>query len=179
MALNSYGVLSGGAITLLDPAGPPPRSCTIWYMLTDSSVVIEAPAPVVWDVYVDVERWSEWTASIERIVALDGPGIDVGKHFEIKQPRLPTLVWEVTAAEPGLSWTWRQRSIGGTTIAIHQLVVQGADSTVVRQRIEQWGPIGATVGLLMRRLTKRYLGLESQGLKAVSEQRRRQDASSA
>jgi uncharacterized membrane protein len=41
-------------------------------MITDSGVEIEAPAGVVWDVFSDVERWPEWTASVTRLVALDG-----------------------------------------------------------------------------------------------------------
>ena len=143
----------------------------MWYMITDSSVEIDAPASIVWDVFVDVERWSEWTASIERIVALDAPGIEVAKRFEIKQPRMPKLVWEVTAVEPGVSWTWRQHSFGATTFATHEVVAQEADRTLVRQRIDQRGPLGVTVGVLTRRLTKRYLELEAQGLKSCSEQR--------
>ena len=78
-------------------------------MISDAHIEIDASAGVVWDVFVDVERWPEWTASVERIVALDGPAIEVGNRFEIKQPRMPTLVWEVTEVRPGVSWTWRQR----------------------------------------------------------------------
>ena len=61
-------------------------------MITERSVEIDAPAPLVWDVFTDVECWPEWTASVTHLVALDGPGIAVGKRFEIKQPKLPTLV---------------------------------------------------------------------------------------
>jgi uncharacterized membrane protein len=148
-------------------------------MIMDSSVEIDAPASIVWDVFIDVERWPEWTASMQRIVPLDGSGIAVGKRFEIKQPRLPKLVWEVTAVDPGVSWTWRARSIGATTFASHEVVSHGRDLTVVRQRIEQRGPLGVVVGALMRRLTKRHLQLEAQGLKARSEQRPRRDAAPA
>ncbi len=148
-------------------------------MITDSSVEIEAPASIVWEVFVDVERWSEWTASIERTVALDGPGIEVGRRFEIKQPRMPKLVWAVTEVEPGVSWAWRQRSFGATTFATHEVVARDVDRTLVRQRIDQRGPLGILVGVLTRRLTKRYLALEAQGLKACSERRRRPNASPA
>jgi uncharacterized protein YndB with AHSA1/START domain len=148
-------------------------------MITDSSIEIEASSATVWDVFVDVERWPEWTASVERIVALDGPGIEVGKRFEIKQPRFPRLVWEVTEVDPGVSWTWRVRSPGATTLASHEVVPQDGGGTLVRQRIDQRGPIGVVVGRLTRGLTKRYLELEGQGLKARSEERRRQDSSPA
>lgn len=148
-------------------------------MIINRSIEIDAAAPTVWDVFVDVEQWPEWTASVERIVALDGPGIKVGKRFEIKQPRLPKLVWEVTEVDPGVSWTWRQRSFGGTTFATHHVLPREDGRTLVRQRIEQRGPIGVTVGVLMLRLSKRYLDLESKGLKARSEQRRHSGASSS
>jgi uncharacterized membrane protein len=146
-------------------------------MITDSSVEIDAPAAAVWDVFADVVRWPEWTASMDRIRPLDGPALAVGARFELKQPRLPKLVWEVTEVVPGVSWTWRQRSRGGTAFASHEVVPQGPDHTLVRQRIEQRGPVGAAVGVLMRHLTKRYLDLEAQGLKARSEQPRRHDVS--
>lgn len=140
-------------------------------MQTEGSVVIDASAATVWAVFTDVERWAEWTASIERITPLDGPGLAVGHRFRIKQPRFPELVWEVTHVRPGEGWTWRQRSPGGVTDAVHEVVAQGPDRTLVRQRIDQRGAVGTLVGLLVRPLTRRYLELEAQGLKARSEQR--------
>ena len=148
-------------------------------MITDSSIEIDAPAATVWQVFADAERWPDWTASVERVVALDGPGIEVGQRFEIKQPRLPTVVWEVTEVDPGRSWTWRAHSPGATTLASHELVVQDDGRTLVRQRIDQRGLLGTAVGVLMRRLTRRYLDLEAKGLKAQSEQLRRRDATTA
>src|SRR4051812_33702777 len=110
-------------------------------MITDSSVEIDAPNHLVWDVFTDVERWPEMTASVTRLTALDGPGIVVGKRFAITQPRMPKeLVWEVTQVDPGVSWTWRQKAPGATTLATHEVVAQGPDRTVVTQRIDQRGP---------------------------------------
>jgi uncharacterized membrane protein len=143
----------------------------MWYVNTDSSVAIDAPAAVVWDVFVETERWHEWTASITSITPLDGPAIEVGNRFEIKQPRFPKLVWEVTEVDPGRSWTWAQRSPGGTTYATHVVRDQGDGRAVVEQRIDQRGPIGSLVGVLSRGLTRKYLDLEGQGLKRRSEQR--------
>ena len=145
-------------------------------MITDSSVEIAAPAAIVWEVFADVERWPE---SVERVVAVDRPAIEVGRRFEIEQPRLPRVVWEVTEVDPGRSWTWRQRSLGSTAFASHEVVARGAERTLVRQRIDQRGPLGVVVGVLMRRLTRRYLDLEGQGLKARAEERRSRNAASA
>jgi uncharacterized membrane protein len=148
-------------------------------MITESSTEIQAPATLVWDVFVDAEQWPSWTASVTSIVALDGPGIEVGKRFQIKQPRLPKVVWEVTEVDPGVSWTWRNRSPGSTTFATHEVVAQAVDRTLVKQRIDQRGPIGVVVAKMMRRLTNRYLSLEAQGLKERSEQQLHRGASSA
>ena len=144
-------------------------SCTIWYMITDAGIDIEAPAAVVWDVFSDVERWHEWTDSVTSLVALDGPGIAVGKRFEIKQPRMLKLVWEVTEVTPGRSWTWVQRSPGGLTLASHDVTALSDGQTRVQQRIDQRGPIGFLVGVGMRKMTRRYLDMEAVGLKARSE----------
>jgi uncharacterized protein YndB with AHSA1/START domain len=141
-------------------------------MITESSVEIDAPTSRVWDVFTDVERWPEWTASVTSLVALDGPGLAVGKRFEIKQPKLPKLVWEVTDLAPGVSWTWAQRSSGGSTLAHHTLTPIAEGRTLVHQALDQQGLAGAIVGRLMRRTTRRYLELEAQGLKSRSEQLR-------
>ncbi|HTQ20283.1 SRPBCC family protein [Mycobacterium sp.] len=141
-------------------------------MITESGIEIDAPAALVWDVFSDVERWPEWTASITSLIALDGPGLAVGKRFEIKQPKLPKLVWAVTDVVPGVSWTWAQGSPGGTTSAVHTLTPIADGRTLVRQELEQAGPIGALVGRLMLRTTRRYLEMEAHGLKHRSEQLR-------
>jgi len=148
-------------------------------MITDSSIQIDAPAPLVWQIFSDVERWPEMTPSVDRLTALDEAPLAVGRRYRIEQPRFPKLVWEVTALEPGRSWTWVQRSPGGTTLALHEVVAQGPERTLVRQRIDQRGPIGAFVGFLTKRITPRYMEQEAQGLKAMAEAAQRRDAASA
>src|SRR5262249_56911378 len=135
----------------LDSLSARGRLCTIWFMITDSSIEIDAPASTVWDVFANVEHWPQWTSSVEGIVALNGPDLGLGKRFEIKQPRLPTVVWEVTELEDGASWTWRARSPGNTTLATHEVVPQGPGRTLVRQRIQQRGPMGVLLGGVLRR----------------------------
>lgn len=82
-------------------------------MISSSTVSIDAPADLVWNVFTDVEHWPEWTASVTRLTGLDGPGLAVGRRFEIDQPRLPKLQWVVTDVVPHSSWTWVQRSRRG------------------------------------------------------------------
>lgn len=142
-------------------------------MITEGQVDIDAPPDVVWQVFSDVQRWPEWTASVTRLVALDGPGLAVGKRFEIKQPRMPKLVWTVTEVVQGSTWTWEQRSPGGLTVARHDVIARPDGRTAVRQVLDQRGPVGALVAVLMRGMTRRYLDLEAAGLKSRSEQRLR------
>jgi hypothetical protein len=99
------------------------------------------------------------------------PPLGVGKRFEIKQPRMPKLVWEVTEVLPGASWTWVQRSPGGSTVARHDVVATTDSQTLVRQRLDQRGLLGVLMARLMRGMSTRYLELEAQGLKKRSEQR--------
>jgi hypothetical protein len=135
------------------------------------SVEIDAPPAAVWAVYSDVARWPEWTASVDAARPLDGPDLEIGRRFEIDQPRFPRLTWVVTDVSPGRSWTWRVHSPGATTTASHGLVDLPGGRTRVDTRVDQRGILGAVVGLLTRRRGRRYLALEAAGLKARAEGR--------
>lgn len=139
-------------------------------MYNEDSIEIDAPPQLVWDVFSDVERWPEWTASVTSLVGLDGPALAVGRRFAIKQPGMQKLVWKVTEIDPGSSWTWVQRSPGVLVTARHYVTAQPGGRTLVRQELDQRGVLGALVGRLMVKKTKRFLELEAQGLKARSEQ---------
>lgn len=134
-------------------------------MITDGTIDIDAPPELVWEVFSAVEAWPSWTPSVTRLVALDGPELALGRRFQLDQPRMPRLVWEVTELTAGRSWTWAQRSPGGTTLASHLLTPLRAGSTRVDQRIDQRGPVGTLVGVAMRRTTRRYLDEEATGLR--------------
>jgi hypothetical protein len=138
-------------------------------MIVRDDFTIAAPAPVVWDTFSDVERWPTWTASVTEVQLVEGSGIVVGARAAIKQPRLPRLVWTVTAVEPGTSWTWVSRSPGATTTATHDVRPLPDGTTRVEQIIEQTGVLGVVVGRLTRRMTRRYLAMEAAGLKQRAE----------
>jgi uncharacterized membrane protein len=106
-------------------------------MITEDSVEIDAPAHLVWQVFSDVERWPEWTASVTDLVARDGTGLAIGKRFAIKQPGLSTLVWKFTEIEPDPSWTWVQRSPGVRVSARHWVIPQPGGRTLVCQQLDR------------------------------------------
>ena len=80
------------------------------------------------------------------------------------------LTWKVTELDEGSSWTWVQRSPGVLVSASHWVIAQPGGRTLVRQRLDQRGALGALIGRLMLKKTKRFLDLEARGLKARSEQ---------
>ena len=138
-------------------------------MYFETTIEIDAAPSQVWETYLEVERWPEWTASVERILPLGDGALEVGSRFEIKQPRLPKLVWVVTEVDSGRPWTWEQHSFGEHTVATHEVGSNEVGGALVRLRIDQRGSIGAAVGAVMKRLTRRYLDLEANGLKAPCE----------
>ena len=133
-----------------------------------ASITIDAPIEVVWSVFTDVERWPTWASSFTKVELIDGP-MRLGAKARIQQPRLPTVVWEVTKWEPGRSWTWTASSPGARTEASHVLTRVG-DQTIAEQAITPAGPIGRLAAFILRSLTREYLAIEAAGLKHRSEQ---------
>lgn len=133
-----------------------------------ASIAIDAPVDVVWSVFTDVERWPTWASSFTSVELIDGP-MRLGAKARIRQPRLPTVVWEVTKWEPGHSWTWAATGPGARTEASHVLTRSGA-GTVAEQSIVSSGPLGRLFAFVWRSLTRRYLAIEAAGLKERSEQ---------
>lgn len=127
---------------------------------------IAAPAERVWAVLSDVERWPSWTASVTS-VSLSGP-FAVGATAQVRQPKLPAVTWRVTEVVPGRSFTWESNAPGSRATAWHQVTPTGDATCTVRLAIEQSGPLGSLVGLLYRRLTRRYVQMEADGLTAAS-----------
>jgi uncharacterized protein YndB with AHSA1/START domain len=138
-------------------------------MRFDDEVLINASIDRVWAVYSDVEHWPEWTASVRGVEYVEGDAVKVGARVRIRQPKLPTAVWEVRTVEPGRSWTWEASGPGVHTTAVHTLEPVGEQQTRVRQTIVQQGFLGKVIGRVYGGLTRRYLSMEAAGLKQRSE----------
>lgn len=133
-----------------------------------SAFVIAAPPERVWSIFTDVERWPEWTASVTSVTRLDAGPLAAGARVRIRQPRLLTAVWTVTAYEEGRSWTWTAPGLGYRSLGEHVVAPHPSGSEVVL-RLAQLGPLGAVVGRITAGLTDRYLALEGEGLKTRAE----------
>jgi uncharacterized membrane protein len=130
-----------------------------------ASITINAPAERVWSVMTDVERWPEWTASIRKVQRLDKGPFRVGSRARITQPKLGTVVWTVTALEPNRSFVWTTSAAGTTGFAEHEIEPGPGDSVTVTLTIRQKGLLAPIVAWLTAGLTRRYLAMETDGLK--------------
>jgi carbon monoxide dehydrogenase subunit G len=133
-----------------------------------SSVVIDAPPQRVWQVLSDVESWPQWTPSVSSIVRIDPGPLHVGQRIRIRQPRIPATVWTLTELVEQRSFVWRAGGPGATTTAHHQIEPSAA-GTLASLRLVQQGPLGLLFGALTSRLTRRYLEMETSGLKQRCE----------
>lgn len=117
----------------------------------------------------DVERWPQWNPSVTGAQWLDGGQLAVGSRARIKQPRLAPAVWQVTNVEPGRSFDWVSRGPGWTTRATHRVQPGDDVHSQVHLSIEQTGPLSWLIGALLGRLVRRYVQMETNGLRQAAE----------
>ncbi|MFD3400484.1 SRPBCC family protein [Kribbella sp. NPDC058693] len=139
-------------------------------MRFDHSSTIQASAEVVWDVFSDVERWPDWTPTVDSVERLDAGRIHIGARTRIRQPKLPVAVWEVTELKDGEYFEWVSKAPGIKTTGGHR-VIRTPEGTVATATIIQEGPLGWLFGRLYAGLTKRYIATETAKLKEISESR--------
>jgi len=137
-------------------------------MRFDHSSTIQAAPERVWEVFSNVERWPDWTPTVDSVERLDAGRIHVGARTRIRQPKLPVAVWEVTELKEGEYFEWVSKAPGIKTTGGHR-VVSTPDGTVATATIIQEGPLGWLFGRLYAELTRDYIATETAKLKEVSE----------
>ncbi len=133
-------------------------------MKLESVVHIDAPPNVVWTVTEDIERWPEWTPSVESVKRIDQAQFDVGSTALIKQPGLPEAKWFVTAFTRGERFTWESRVRGIRMIATHEIRA-AASGTQSVLRVEMSGLVAVLLWPLIRFSARRLLEQENAGIK--------------
>ncbi|HJQ11772.1 MAG TPA: SRPBCC family protein [Gemmatimonadaceae bacterium] len=134
----------------------------------DITVDIAAPPQRVWQVMSDVEKWPEWTQSVDRAKRLDSGTFRVGSRARLKQPKFLPAVWEVIDLDAPRSFTWVSRSPGVVASAKHRIEATNSGSRVTLS-VAYGGLLGGIVARLLGGITDRYLMYEAAGLKQRSE----------
>jgi uncharacterized membrane protein len=134
------------------------------------SIDIEAPPANVFAVLCDVESWPEWNASVTSVKRMDEGAFRLGSRALVRQPALKPAVWKVTALAHGRRFTWVTVNPGVRTEGDHVIEPAGAGSRVTLS-LRFSGLLAPLVSRIYRGLSRRFLSLEAQGLKARCEGR--------
>ena len=129
---------------------------------------IDAAQSDVWSVTENIERWPQWTPTVDSVKRLDDGPFDVGSVALLKQPGLPATEWRVTAMTRGQGFTWEARSRGIRMVATHELVPTGIGTESIL-RIEMSGLAAILMWPLIRASVRKSLEQENAGLKAECE----------
>src|SRR3954454_21376877 len=131
-------------------------------MRYEETVEINAPVDTIWSVLSDVTKWPEWTDSIRDVEPLSPQPLRLGSRVKVRQPKLPTAVWEVTDFQPGRSFTWVNRNPGMRSTAVRD-IAGTVDPPQARLTIDQSGPLSFLARPFLS-MTRRYVDMEAAGL---------------
>lgn len=129
---------------------------------------VRAAPQALWSVLVDPVRWPQYTPSIREVRLLDG-GLASGSRVRIVQPWLAPMTWTVTEYVEGRELTWAAAVPGVITTGTHSVWPGPSGEARLRLGLRQQGPLGAIVGAVLGRLSRRYVGMEADGLAAAAE----------
>ncbi|PQM49509.1 hypothetical protein C1Y40_00264 [Mycobacterium talmoniae] len=131
---------------------------------------IAARVSDVWAVLTDIERWPDWTASMEEITRLDSGPLRVGSTARVRQPTGKPMIWTITELASERSFTWTASSPGIRLTGYHELMpTQDGVNAVLTFALT--GPLAWLGALLAGRRVRRYVDMEADGLKRRAEQR--------
>ncbi len=93
----------------------------------------------------------------------------VGSRFEVRQPRLPKAVWEVTDWQQGRSFTWVSTSPGIRSTAVHT-VHDDAGGSRLDLSLDWSGPLAWALELLIGRKARGMVETEAETFTRLAEQ---------
>ena len=140
-------------------------------MKVQHTIHIDAPPDLVWAVTVDIDRWPDWTPTVDKAERLDTGPLRVGSRALIAQPGLPEAIWTVTALREGESFAWETTLRGMRMIACHEVkpADAGADNTLT---LEARGLVAFLLSPLISGPSRQTIEKENSGLKAFCEAKR-------
>ena len=137
-------------------------------MRYEVNATIDAPADVVWQAVKDVEKWSDWTPTVDGITVHGGGEIEPGSVATVRQPGQPVREWTVTELIEGRSFFWVTRSPGLRFSADH-VVTPADDKTKVELSFSVEGPLAPLAALLAGKRIRTAVDTEAASLKKWCE----------
>ena len=132
-------------------------------------IEIFAPPARIWSTWMDVERWSDWTPTVNTAKRLDPGPLSLDSRTKIIQPKLMPAVWRVTQLdEVAGTFSWATGRPGIRVTATH-LVRPTSDGSCVTISLAYTGFLGSFMARQLKSLTLDYLTREAHGLKAHCE----------
>ena len=129
---------------------------------------IDAAPALVWDVLMDVERWPDWTPTMQKVERLDSGAFGMGSEARITIRRIPPSVWRVTEFDAGRSFTWETTS-GMRVSGMHSIAPEG-DGTRLELEASATGVLALLMTPLFLLTTRGNVRREAEGLKRHCEQ---------
>ncbi len=123
----------------------------------------------VWAVLTDVERWPDWLSSYDSVERIDKGPLTIGSSARVRQPGLAAATYTITALVPDVEFTWSSTSAGVRTTGRHVVLPRPDGTAGLLLSIEQTGLLAGPIGLLFGRKIRRFLAIESEGLRAAAE----------
>jgi hypothetical protein len=133
-----------------------------------TQIEIQAPVQVIWNIMLQVERWHEWTPTINSIKKLGTDGFGTGTKLLIEQPKLPTAVWKVFEMKPEEGFSMAKENLFLKIVAAH-ILQPASNGTVVSLSLEFSGIFGKWVAKKYQQMMEEYLAIEAACLKKEAE----------
>lgn len=123
----------------------------------------------LWGLVSDVERWSDHLPTVAGVRHIGGPSpAGVGSRYEVRQPGLPTAVYEVTEWVPGTTFVWVNRSRGLVSTAWHTVTPTPGGSRI--DLAFDWsGPLAPLARLVGSRKGRELVETEARTLARLAE----------
>ncbi len=137
-------------------------------MRFEKSIEIDAPQQRVWDVLSALEAWPQRIETVDTVELLTPAPITKGSRVQLKQPKLPEGVWDITVWDAPSYFEWTQKTSGITSVAGHRVEALGEGRARLTLTLDMRGFL-TVVALFYKGLTNRYMNLEAEGMKRAAE----------
>jgi uncharacterized membrane protein len=130
----------------------------------------DAPAGLVWRTIRDVDRWPDWTPTMNEVRRLDDGDLRRGSTAVVRQPMQPARTWTVTEVADGRSFTW---VTGGAALRMSagHTVRTDDGTTVIELSFTMTGPLAFLASMVGGKAVRRAVDTEAASLRAWCEKR--------